>query len=495
MASRQPTAPAPAAACSPAASITALTAVIVLGGFMAGLDTSLVNVGLTTIALNLHAAITNVQWVTSGYLLALAAALPAGPFLQRRIGASRLWMICLISFTAASLLCALSPDLAVLLAARVLQGAAGGLLVPTGQSIVARAVGPERMGRAMSSAGLVIVLAPAIGPALGGLLIDCLSWRWLFVVNIPIGLIAGLLAARILPKDAADRSARLDGIGLGLLSAGLPAISLGITRVSSGSSQRTSGAILIAAGVVLLGAFAVDALRAGRPAGRERLLDITLFRDARYAAAQITVFFLGLSQFGGLILLPLYYEALRGMSVVHTGLLLFAYGAGAMAALPLGGRITDRIGGGIACVLGLIVTVAATLPFVFLPGSASLLLVEVLQAIRGVGVGLSGISGMSSAMRAAPRQHLADATTTANILQRAGGSIGSAVIVLTVAHATPLLTGIRAAHGILAASATIALAAAGTLTVLERRSTHAPTAASDPAMPNRPMHRQTGEAR
>jgi MFS family permease len=203
---------------------------------MAGLDTSLVNVGLNTIATDLHASLTSVQWITSGYLLALAAALPAVPWLQDRFGASRLWLVSLLTFTAASVLCAVAPTLAVLILARALQGVSGGLLVPTGQNIVLRAIRPERMGRIMSTAGLALVLAPAIGPALGGLLIDTTSWRLLFLVNLPIGAAALILGLRVLPKDSPDGTATLDVGGLLLLSTGLPAISLGLTDL--GSSRR-----------------------------------------------------------------------------------------------------------------------------------------------------------------------------------------------------------------------------------------------------------------
>lgn len=462
-------------AAAPRATVARLTAVVVLGGFMAGLDTSLVNVGLTTIAKDLHTGLAAAQWVTSGYLLALAAALPACPWLQRRLGASRLWMISLVTFTAASLLCAVAPNLALLLIARALQGISGGLLVPTGQNIIGRVVGSDRMGRVMSTAGLVIVLAPAIGPALGGVLIDTLSWRWLFVINLPIGIVAGILAFRILPRDTPDAAAKLDVVGLVLLSFGLPVVTLGLTRLGSSSEQHASGVILTVLGAALLTAFVVDACRRAPGTKRATLLNVGLFRQAPYATAQVTVFFIGVSQFGGLILLPLYFEALRGLTVVHTGLLLLAYGLGAMAALPVGGRIADRIGGGITCIVGLTITILARAPFIYLSAHANLVTVEVLQALRGIGVGLSGIPGMSAAMRAAPR-HLADATTTANILQRVGGSLGSALIVLVISRTTPQLAAIQTAHAILVATAAAALIAAVTLAISEHRRT--PIAAS-----------------
>ena len=443
----------------------ALTVVIVLGGFMAGLDTSLVNVGLTTVARNLHTSLGAVQWMTSGYLLALGAALPAGPWLQRRLGPSRLWLASLLLFTGASLACAVAPDLSVLLLARVVQGVAGGLLVPTGQSILARAVGADRMSRVMSTAGIAVVLAPAVGPALGGLLIDTLSWRWLFAVNLPIGAIAAVLGSRVLPRQAPNHDAVLDSLGLGLLSTALPALLFGLTRVGASPAQSWLGIALIVIGLALLLMFVVYTNRRN---SEDLLLDLSPFRQPRYAAAQTTALFAGLGQYGGLILLPLYFEVLRGFSVIRTGLLLLVYGAGAMGGLKLGGRLVDRYGSGPTCTIGLLLTILSTAPFVAFSPSANLVVVEVLQALRGVGVGLSGIPALTAAIRAAPSA-ITDATITSNILQRVGGSLGSALIVLVASKLSPELHAVRAAHAVLIGTAAVALMSSIVLTVTERR--------------------------
>lgn len=444
-----------------------LVALIVLGGFMAGLDSSLANVGLVAIAKDLESSLDAAQWAISGYLLALAAALPACPWLQRRFGDSRLWLIALAAFTLASLACAVSPNLVVLITARVVQGAAGGLLLPTGQKIVGSAVGLDRMGRTLSVAARAIVLAPATGPALGGLLIDAMSWRWLFAVNLPLGIATLALALRVLPRDKPDTTARLDVVGLALLSIGLPALSLGLTQFSSSGSQGPIGLVLTVLGTALLTAFVADACRSGRSQTRARLLDVSLFRRPSYATAQVTVFLSGLSMFGGLILLPMYYETLRSQTAFETGFLLLAYGLGALVALPLGGRLTDRIGGGVTCMIGLTITIIATTPFVFLPADANLVLVEMLQAVRGVGVGLTGIPAMTSTFRAAAA-HLTDATTTANILQRLGGSLGSAMIAIIVARTPPDLASFQASHAVLVITALVALVAAAALSISER---------------------------
>ena len=446
--------------------------VIVLGAFMAGLDTSLVNVGLQTISGQLRVTLADAQWVTSGYLLALATVLPVCPWLSRRLGADRLWLAALVVFGAASLACALAPNLTVLIAARLVQGAGGGLLVPAGQAVLGRAAGSRRMGRVMSTSGIAVVLAPAIGPAVGGLLVAQLSWRWLFLINLPIGLLAFVAGLRILPRRPTGEVRKLDVIGLILLSGGLPLFSYGV--IEAGARESLLSAVPLTctlAGALAMIAFVARALRPRTDEmlrTRPPLLDLRLFGRRTYAAAQTTVLLTGAGMFGGLIVLPLYDEVLRGEDVVTTGLLLLAYGGGAAAALRIGGRLTDRLGGGISSVIGLAITVAATLPFVFLPAAADLTVVEVLQFVRGIGVGMAGLPAMSSAFSAAV-DRIEDATTTANIMQRVGGSLGSALLVIILARDTGI-TGFHTAFAFLAGGAVLALVAALWLTLEQRAS-------------------------
>jgi EmrB/QacA subfamily drug resistance transporter len=448
-----------------------VSVVIVFGAFMAGLDTSLVNVGLDTIAHRLGAGLTDTQWVSSGYLLALATALPACPWLSRRFGADRVWLTALVVFTVASLGCAVAPTLPLLILGRLIQGVGGGLLVPAGQTILARSAGPGRMGRVMSTAGIAVVLAPAIGPAVGGLLIAHLSWRWLFLVNVPIGITAFILGRRTLPVQARSQNEHADVTALVLLCAGLPLLSYGIIELGQGQQGAIPALVCAVGGATLLLAFVVRSLLTDR---RELetpgTLDISLFTIPSYAAAQLTVLLTGASLFGGLVILPLYWEVLRGQSVQTTGLLLLAYGAGAAFALRLGGILTDRLGGGVSAVMGLVITIAATLPFAFLPADSNVVTVELLQAARGIGVGLAGLPAMSSAFSAAGTR-VADATTTANIVQRTGGSLGSALLVIALESGTkPLQIGaFHSAFGLLAAGATAALLAALWLSVSQRR--------------------------
>jgi EmrB/QacA subfamily drug resistance transporter len=418
------------------ADVWSIAFVVVFGAFMAGLDTSLVNVGLANIVSNLHGSLSAAQWITSGYLIALAASLPACGWLTRRFGAPRVWLSALGAFTILSLLCAASTSLTMLIIVRILQGVAGGVLVPSGQTILGRAAGPLRMGTVMNTAGIAVVLAPAIGPAIGGLLIAALSWRWLFLINIPIGVIALVVGFRLLPREDPQPNAWLDVPGLALLVAGLPLVVFGI--IATIAQQRTFNPALLALplGLLCFAAFAIHARRA-RP-DNPPILDLGLFADRRYAAAQVSVLFCGASLYGGLIVLPLYFQLLRGEGIMQTGLLLLSYGAGSALALRPGGILTDRIGGGRTAMIGLIVTIVATLPFVYFNATTNIVVIEALQFIRGIGVSFAGMPLLSSAYAVVSKEKLADATVEANILQRIGGSLGSALFVVGLELHSPI---------------------------------------------------------
>jgi EmrB/QacA subfamily drug resistance transporter len=458
------------------ATVWRVVPVVIFGAFMSNLDTSLVNVGLDTIGRQLHAPLGSVQWVTNGYLLALAAALPLCGWLGRYVGVGRLWLWSLVAFTVASGLCAVAPGVGPLVALRVVQGVAGGLLTPAGQTIIGQVAGPARMGRVMNTIGVALVLAPALGPTVGGLLIAHLSWPWLFLVNLPVGVVALALGLRVVPRGARGGAGPLDVVGVLLVGAGLPLLSYGIIGASGGPVAARS-VVALAAGAAAVVAFAVRSLRQRAP-----LLDLRLYRNRVYAAAQVSVFFTGSALFGGMIILPLYFELLRGRGVVATGLLLVSYGAGAAVAMLLGGRLTERFGGGLTSVAGLAVTVATTAPLAWLGPHAGLVAIEALLFVRGIGLGLSGLPAMSVAYATVPRAKLPDATSQANIIRRVGGSLGGALFVV-VLGSRPGLAAFHATFWWLTGAAAFALLLAAWLAVEERR---VPSAASVPAGERQP---------
>src|ERR671935_1900301 len=301
--------------------------VVVLGAIMSILDVTVVNVAINTLAKEFKTTLPTIQWVATGYTLALATVIPLTGWAADRFGTKRLYIISLTLFACGSALSGLAWSAGSLIFFRVLQGLGGGMIMPAGMTILADAAGPQRIGRVMSIVGVPMLLAPVFGPVVGGLILQSLSWHWIFFVNVPIGILALGLASRLLPRSAPLPCERLDLRGLGLLSPGLAAIVFGLSETSSQGGIAYVGAWgPIVAGTALVGGFVWHALhsRARRP-----LLDLQLFRSPAFAAASVTVLLVAAVVFGALLVLPLYFQVARGASTLATGLLLAPQGFGA----------------------------------------------------------------------------------------------------------------------------------------------------------------------
>ena len=408
-----------------------ISAVVIIGAIMSILDTTIVNVALATLSRELHATIDQIQWVVTGYMLSLAAVIPVTGWAARRFGAKRVYITSLVLFTGGSALCGLATSTTELIVFRVIQGIGGGMILPIGQLMMADAAGPKRMGRVMSIVAVPAMLAPILGPTIGGLILDNASWRWIFFVNVPIGVIAVIAAVRALPRIETGPAGRLDARGLALMATGLPLLTYGLAEIGA-TASFTSPKVVIPCllGLVLIASFAVHALRVPQP-----LLDLRLYRRPTFASASFAMFCLGAALFGGLILLPLYWQDVRHMSVVDTGLLTAPQGLGMALVLPLSGRLTDRVGGGPPALFGVILTTVATVPFGLIGAHTSVLLLSIAMLIRGMGIGFAFMPAMSAAFASLRRSELANATPQLNVLQRVGGSIGTAVLAVVLQRA------------------------------------------------------------
>jgi EmrB/QacA subfamily drug resistance transporter len=408
-----------------------ISGIVIVGSIMSILDTTIVNVALNTLGRELHSSIAQIQWVVTGYLLSLAAVIPVAGWAARRFGAKQVYLTSLVLFTAGSALCGLASTATELIVFRVVQGVGGGLILPLGQLIMAAAAGPKRMGRVMSVIAVPAMLAPIFGPAVGGLILDNASWRWIFFVNLPIAVVAILTAWRGLPNPERQPAGRLDLVGLGLLASGMPLITYGLAEIgSTGGFSSAKVIVPIVAGIGLVAGFVLHALRVQRP-----LLDVRLYARRTFASASITTFCLAAALFGAMILMPLYYQQVRGESVLDTGLLVGPQGLGAALVMPLSGKLTDRIGGGPLALFGVIVTCLATIPFGLIGAHTSILDLSAALFVRGVGIGFAFVPAMAVAFAALRPDELSDATPQMNVLQRVGGSIGTAVLAVVLQRA------------------------------------------------------------
>ena len=410
--------------------VLVISSVVVLGSCMSILDSTIVNVALASLSRELHSPLHTIQWVATGYLVALAVVIPLTGWASERFGAKQLWLTVVALFVLGSALSGLAWSAESLIVFRVLQGLGGGMIMPAGMTILAETAGPDRVGRVMSVVGVPMLLAPVIGPVLGGVILAGLSWHWIFYVNVPFGILALVLGTRLLPHSKPKPCDRLDLRGFLLLSPALAAIVFGLSEsTSSGGIASPHAWTPIAAGIILIALFVRHAFRIR---DRQPLLDLALFRSASFAAAAVTVLLVGAAVFGGLLLLPLYFQVDRGASILATGLLLAPQGLGAALAIPISGRLTDRIGGGTVTLFGLLVMTGATVPLAFAGPHTPYVLTSAVLFIRGIGQAFSAMPAMSAAYQTISRAAVPRATTALNAIQRIGASIGAAILAVVL---------------------------------------------------------------
>jgi EmrB/QacA subfamily drug resistance transporter len=405
--------------------------VVILGMMMSILDTTIVNVALDTLHRDLHSQPAQVQWVITGYLLSLAAVIPVTGWAARRFGAKRVYLVSLVLFTAGSALCGLAGSLTSLVVFRVLQGAGGGMIMPVAMMIMAQVAGPQQMGKVMGIVSMPAMIAPILGPVVGGLILQNLHWSWIFFVNVPIGAIAFALGWRMLPRTNAGEAERLDVVGLALLPAGFAALIYGISELGLGAAFGSGKVIVPAvAGLALIVLFCVHALRVERP-----LLDIRMYANRVFAGAAFVNFGLGGALFGAMTLVPYYYQAVRGQDVISTGLLTGPQGIGALVAMPLASRLTERFGGGRVALTGVSVLCLSTIPLTFVGAHTSIVAISLILVVRGLSIGLCFMPAMTAAFASMRPDQVSDATPQLTVLQRTGGAIGTAVLVVVLQRA------------------------------------------------------------
>jgi EmrB/QacA subfamily drug resistance transporter len=408
-----------------------ISGVVILGMIMSILDTTIVNVALATLSHDLHSPLAQVQWVITGYLLALAAVIPVTGWAARRFGAKRVYLVSLVLFTLGSGLCGLSDSTTSLVIFRVMQGVGGGMIMPVAMMIMAHVAGPQRVGRVMGVVSMPAMLAPILGPVVGGLILQNLHWSWIFFVNVPIGVIAFILGWRMLPQTDSGVAGKLDVLGVGLLSGGSALFIFGISELGSGAALGAPEVLLPAiAGLVLTVLFVLHALRVERP-----LLDVRLYANRVFAGASFVNFGLGAALFGAMILVPLYYQEVRGESVINTGLLNGPQGLGALVAMPLASRLTQRFGGGRVAFGGVSLLCISTIPLAFLGAHTSILAISLLLVVRGVSIGMSFMPAMNAAFASMRPEQISDATPQINVLMRLGGAIGTSVLAVVLQRA------------------------------------------------------------
>lgn len=408
-----------------------LAAVLVAGILAPVLDSTIVTIALHAIGTDFGASLTALQWVVTAYLLAMALAIPLAGWSTTRFGGRRMWIGALAVFLAGSVGCALAPSIGALIAFRAVQGAGAGLLIPIMTTLLIQAAAGRPLGKLMAAVALPALVGPILGPVVGGLIVNHLDWRWVFYVNVPI-CVAGLAAAVAgLPRDASTgRTAHLDVLGLLLLSPALAAIVYGLAEV--GTHGGFAYAVVLgplAAGSLLLVFFVRHALRR-----RDRaLVDLRLFADRRFALSCALLFLTGVSLFGAMLLLPLYYQQVRGAGALGAGLLLAPQGVGALLSRGWLGARTDTWGPRPVIVLCTLLTAAGTVAFAFAGTHTAEWLLAVSLLVRGAGLGGITMAVMASAYTGMDSADVPHASTATRIAQQVGASFGAAIFAVVLA--------------------------------------------------------------
>ncbi|MFF8832025.1 DHA2 family efflux MFS transporter permease subunit [Streptomyces sp. NPDC015131] len=419
-----PSGPPPGAA--RAGRTAALTIAVAIGGaFLAQLDTTIVNVSLAETSAR-FGAITQVQWVVTAYLLALVALMPAAGWLASRFGPRRVFVVSLVVFGAGSAACALSRTLPELVAARGLSGAAAGVLTPVATILLTSGMPRERLGQVQALNGSVMLLSPLLGPTAGGLLVHAWGWWAVYAVNVPLCVVLLLLATRV-RKDGrsspADGGRPLDVLGLVTAAACTVGVVLAVhSFAGTGLSARPAFLVPLVLAAVSGAVFVRHQLRAAAP-----LLDLRLFSHRVYRTAATTIFCLGFVLFSPMMLIPLYFESARGESAVTTGLLMSAGGLGVVVAGLACRPVMRRIGGGTTVVIGIVLTMVATVPLTTLSDTTSYPLLCAGLAVRGLGTGLTIVPAMTRAFESIEPRSIPDASAQLNLVQRIGGTVALAV--------------------------------------------------------------------
>lgn len=397
---------------------------VIFGVFMVILDTTVVNVAFQTIRQEFAARINDSQWIISIYVLALGISTPLAGFLGDRFGIKRIYITGLAIFVTGSFLSGLSPSLWFLVGTRALQGAGGGIALPLGTALLFGAFPPAEQGLALGVFGIALLTAPALGPILGGLLVDHHVWRWIFFINIPIGLTGVFLASRFLKERRSDRKPSLSLISLVTSVIGFGSLLYGASIAADQGWMSRSVLTWFGLGAGSLMAFALYELLGAR----EPLLDLRLYQKRNFLLASLVGYVTVVALFGAEFLLPVYLQALRGRTALQTGLILLPLAMTAGVTTPIAGRIYDKIGPRLLIMLGFSVLLINTWQLSRLQADTPITWILFLCSLRGLALGLTVQTTFVTALAVVPNDRLARGSSLINSTRFVVQSIGVAVL-------------------------------------------------------------------
>jgi MFS transporter, DHA2 family, multidrug resistance protein len=430
--------------------VALITITVMLGLIMAIIDSTIVNVAISTIGGNLGATVDEVAWVATGYILANVVVMPLNGWLTALLGRKTFYALSLGLFTVASLFCGTARSIWVLVFYRVVQGLGGGALQPTAQAILFETFPPERRGAAMAIFGMGAMVGPAIGPALGGWIVDNASWPLIFYINVPIGIVAFLMTLAFIPnpKYIAKPKGGIDWIGLGLLTTGLAALQFVLEQGERDDWFQSQTIVLLTViSAVTLVVFVMKALRDKHP-----LVDLNVFKFRSFSVGSFLGIIMGFGLFGTALILPLFFQTILGMTAFDTGMALAPGALATAISMLIVGRILNRIDGRWSIVFGALLFAWSTWLLGGLSVQAGYWDVFWPRVVQGFALGFLFVPLTTIALSEVPVPELAGATGVFTLLRQLGGSLGIAILTTLLTHQTAvawnvLASGVTQTHG------------------------------------------------
>ncbi len=405
--------------------------VVIIGVFMAILDSTIVNIAIPRLQSVFGADLHSVQWVLTAYILAQGVATPAAAFLANRLGIKRFYIMSLAAFTLGSALCGLAWNLPLLITFRVLQAVGGAALFPLSLALIFREFPPQERGTALGLFGVPALLAPALGPTLGGYLVTYADWPIIFYVNVPIGIAAVILASIFLRELRDETRQSFDAVGFIFSTIGLACVLYGLSSASTDGWGSTTVVSSLIVGSLALVIFVVVELVIINSGGYP-LLDLRIFTNASFTISTIANVFVVFALFGGLFLLPIYLQILRGQSAFQAGLLLLPQALASMVSVVVGGRLVDRFGVRVVVIPGLLILAVASWQLSFITADSPYWWLQIMIILRGLALGLVGQPLILSALSEIRPQKLTQASSLSTVVRAVSSSLGVAVLATLV---------------------------------------------------------------
>jgi len=413
--------------------------VVVVGTFMAILDTSIVNIAIPKMMAVFGVTEDSIKWVLTGYMLTMGMVIPLTGYLGDRYGTKKLYIWALAIFTVGSALCGLAPSNSFMIVARIIQALGGGMIMPVGMSMIYQMFPPSERGMALGVWGIAAMAAPAIGPTTGGFIVQYMDWRLIFTVNIPVGVL-GVILAMLLLKELPRRPANsFDWIGALSSAIGLSCL-LFVFGESSINWNDFANILLVIVGVFSLVLFVVNELTHPEP-----LLDLRLLKIWPFTLSILISSTIGIALFGGVFLLPIFWQNLQGFTALQTGMFMFPSAIATGITMPIGGKLFDKFGAKPLVLPGLIILAITTFQLTKISLATDPHTIMIIYMIRGIGVGLAMMPASTAGMNAVPMHLIGRASALSNVIRQVANSLGITLLTTFMTH-TQIVTYYRMAE-------------------------------------------------